>query len=70
MIIIIKYKGEPLTLRYYNEHREIHIMYPTSEVFTQKLYVPLFEKEEATNEKQVLEISENLILINEIAFQP
>jgi hypothetical protein len=63
----ITYQGKPLSDKYYNEHPEIHQLYPTKEAFMTKLYLPVLHKVQETNTEQVLEISENSIKINGIS---
>ncbi len=60
----ITYRGEPITQRFYNEHPEIQKLYPSKEVFLNKLYIPLFQKAKETQSEQTLEISEHSIKIN------
>ena len=63
----ITYQGKPLSDKYYNEHPEIHPLYPTKEAFMTKLYLPVLQKVQEKNAEQVLEISENSIKINGIS---
>ena len=63
----ITYQGKPLSDKYYNEHPEIHPLYPTKEAFMTKLYLPLLQMVKETNTEQILEISENSIKINGIS---
>jgi hypothetical protein len=63
-IVTTTYKGKPLTLRYFNEHPEIHPLYPPSEVFINKLYIPLLDKAQETNIEQRLEITEDWVKVN------
>ena len=65
--VIITYQGKPLSDKYFNEHPEIHLMYPTKEEFMNKLYLPVLQKVQETNTEQVLEISENSIKINGVS---
>ena len=65
--VIITYQGKPLSDKYYNEHPEIHPMYPTKEEFMNKLYLPVLHKVQETNTEQILEISENSIKINGVS---
>jgi len=65
--VIITYQGKPLSDKYYNEHPEIHPLYPTKEAFMTKLYLPVLQMVQETNTEQVLEISENSIKINGIS---
>jgi len=65
--VIITYQGKPLTDKYYNEHPEIHLMFPTKEEFMTKLYLPVLQKVQETNTEQVLEISEKSIKINGVS---
>jgi hypothetical protein len=60
----VTYRGEPLTQKYFNEHPEIQKLYPSKEVFLNKLYIPLFQKAKETQSEQILEISEDSIKIN------
>ena len=62
--VIITHKGEQLSKEYFHEHPEIHHLYPSQEVFYNKLYLPLLEKANSTNQTQILEISENHVKIN------
>lgn len=62
--VIITHKGEQLSKEYYDEHPEIHHLYPSQNVFQNKLYLPLLEKVNSTNQTQTLEISENLVKVN------
>ncbi|MBU3714353.1 MAG: hypothetical protein FGM46_05325 [Ferruginibacter sp.] len=62
--VIVTYQGKPLTLRYYDEHPEIHHLYPAKDIFTERLYKPLVHKARETNTAQLLEISENEVKIN------
>lgn len=59
----ITYQGKRLTDQYFNEHPEIHHLYPSKEEFM-KIYSPLLKKAQETNTEQVLEISEYSIKIN------
>jgi hypothetical protein len=63
----ITYQGKPLSDKYYNEHPEIHPLYPTKEAVMTKLYLPVLQMVQETNTEQVLEISENSIKINGIS---
>jgi hypothetical protein len=63
----ITYQGKPLSDKYYNEHPEIHQLYPTKEAFMTKLYLPVLQMVKETNTEQVLEISENSIKINGVS---
>ncbi len=65
--VIITYQGKPLSDKYYNEHPEIHPLYPTKEAFMTKLYLPLLQMVKETNTEQILEISENSIKINGVS---
>ena len=65
--IIITYQGKPLSNKYFNEHPEIHPMYPTKVEFMTNLYLPLLHKVQETNTEQILEISENSIKINGVS---
>ncbi|QGW27726.1 hypothetical protein [Phnomibacter ginsenosidimutans] len=58
------YQGVPLTKAYYDNHPEIHHLYPSPQVFLTQLYKPLLEKVSTTNQPQLLEISENRVTIN------
>lgn len=60
----VTYQGKPLTQRFYDAHPEIHGLYPSPDVFMQRLYLPLIEKMELTKEPQLLEISENKVKVN------
>ena len=64
--VTVTYQSKPLTARYYDEHPEIHQLYPSPEVFISKIYRPLVDKARETNTLQVVEISENLVIINGI----
>ena len=63
-IVKVTYQGKVLTEKFYNQHPEIHHLYPTKEEFISKYYKPLFETLKKTNTEQILEISENSIKIN------
>jgi len=65
--VIITYQRKPLSDKYYNEHPEIHPMYPAKEEFMTNLYLPVLQKLQETNAEQVLEISENSIKINGVS---
>jgi len=60
----VTYMGQKLTKRFYYEHPEIHPLYPTGAVFIEKIYAPLLNKANVTQEHQNVEISENAVLIN------
>ena len=60
----VTYRGKPLTQKYFNEHSELQKLYPSKEVFLNKLYIPLFQKAKETQSEQILEISEDSIKIN------
>ena len=62
--VVTTYQGVPLTKAYYDNHPEIHHLYPSPQVFLTQLYVPLLEKVSATQQPQLLEISENRVAIN------
>jgi hypothetical protein len=64
----ITYKGKPLGKKEYDELPEIHHLYPSSEVFMQKLYLPLLQKAQKNNVEQLLEVSEDSIKINGVPF--
>ena len=68
-IVKITYKGKHLSQKEYDEHPEIHHMYPSEEAFMQKLYLPLLQKTQETNSEQFLEVSENSIKINGIPYK-
>ena len=68
-IVKITYKGKPLGQNEYDEHPEIHHMYPSKEAFMQKLYLPILQKAHETNSEQFLEVSENSIKINGTPFK-
>ena len=62
--VVTTYQGVPLTKAYYDNHPEIHHLYPSPQVFLTQLYLPLLEKVTSTHEPQLLEISENRVAIN------
>jgi hypothetical protein len=62
----ITFQGNPITLKYFNEHPEIQHMYPTKEQFMTLLYIPLLHKMQQMGTTELLEISENAIQINGI----
>ena len=62
--VIVTYQNKPLTLRYFNEHPEIHHLYLSGKDFIEHIYAPLVQKAKITNTKQVVEISEHQVLIN------
>jgi len=66
-IVKVTYQGKPLSLKFYNEHPEIHQLYPTKQYFMKQLYLPLLECSRKTNTQQLLEISENAVIINGVA---
>ena len=66
--VIVTYQNKPLTLRYFNEHPEIHHMYLPAKDFVSLIYAPLLAKGRASNTKQVVEVSENQVLINGLVF--
>ena len=63
------YKGVPLTMRTYNEHPEIHHLYPTPTVFMEKIYRPQLKWAEETGRVPVIEIEENSVKINGVRFE-
>ena len=67
-IVKVTYKGKPLGKKEFEEHPEIHALYPSKEVFMQKLYLPLLQRAQETNTEQFLEVSENSIKINGVPF--
>ena len=62
--VVTTYQGAPLTKAYYDSHPDIHPLYPSPQVFLTQLYVPLLEKASATQQPQLLEMSENCVAIN------
>lgn len=66
--VIVTYNGKPLSKKEYDEHPEIHHLYPSTDVFIKKIYLPLLQKTQETNTVQVLEISEHSIKINGESF--
>jgi hypothetical protein len=62
--IKIIYQGQILTERYFNEHPEIHSLYPSKTKFMEEVYLPLLKTAQETGQKQDIEISENGMLIN------
>ena len=68
-IVKITYKGKPLGQKEYDEHPEIHHMYPSKEAFMQKIYLPILQKALETNSEQFIEISEKSIKINGTPFK-
>jgi hypothetical protein len=62
--VTVTYKGQALTYQFFDEHPEIHHMYPSRKNFISHLYKLLLDKAQISSEKQVIEISENLILVN------
>ena len=65
-LVKITFQGEPLTERYFNEHPDVHALYPSKEKFMSALYLPLWEQQQRTDEVLTLEISEYGIKINGI----
>ena len=63
-IVKITFNGQPLSKKEYDERPEIHRLYPTKEVFMERLYLPLLKKAQESNTEQLLEISEHSIKIN------
>ena len=63
-VITITFEGKPLSEKFYEEHPEIHHLYPSKEEFMTTLYLPLLQRMQENGEQQVLEISENSIKIN------
>jgi hypothetical protein len=63
-IVKITFNGQPLSKKVYDERPEIHHLYPTKEVFMERLYLPLLKKAQESNTEQLLEISEHSIKIN------
>ena len=66
----ITYLNKPLSKKFFEEHKEIHHLYPTQEAFMQELYLPLLKKAQETMTIQVLEVSENTIKINGLKQSP
>jgi hypothetical protein len=64
--IKITYQGAPLTEKYFNEHPEIHGLYPSKEKFMNEIYLPLIKKAEELNTEYIVEISESGIHTEEI----
>ena len=62
--VVTTYQGVPLTKAYYDNHPEIHHLYPSPQVFLTQLYVPLLEKVSTTQQPQLLEMSEKRVTIN------
>ena len=62
--VVTTYQGAPLTKAYYDSHPDIHHLYPSPQVFLTQLYVPLLEKVSATQQPQLLEMSEKRVTIN------
>jgi hypothetical protein len=60
----VTYKGKPLSEKYFSEHPEIQLLYPSKEVFMSQLYIPLLQAAQESGKEQILEISENTIKIN------
>lgn len=63
----VTYQGKTLSLRFYNEHPEIQHMYPSKEMFVNKIYWPAFQKMRQTNINQIIEIAEHSVKINGVA---
>ena len=60
------YQGAPLTEKFFNEHPEIHELFPSKEKFMNEIYLPLLKKAEKTKTEFIVEISESGIFINGI----
>ncbi len=64
--VAVTYKGKTLTQRYFDEHPEIHNLYPSRADFLSKFYIHLVNKGKETHTEQFLEIAENSVKINGI----
>jgi hypothetical protein len=60
------YQGAPLTEKFFNEHPEIHELFPSKDKFMNEIYLPLLKKAEESKTEYVVEISEAGISINGI----
>jgi hypothetical protein len=60
------YQGAPLTEKFFNEHPEIHELFPSNDKFMNEIYLPLLKKAEDSKTEYVVEISEAGISINEV----
>ena len=59
----IIYKGKRLSKKFYDEHEEIHKLYPSQKTFNE-LYRSLINDIQRGGTNQLLEISENSIKVN------
>ena len=66
--VIVTYQGRPLTDAYYRAHPEIHERYPTPDDFMKRIYRPAMERAGGRREEVLIEISENGVLIDGMAF--
>lgn len=64
--IKITYQGAPLTEKFYNNHPEIHGLYPSKEKFMNEIYLPLLKKSTNDNTHFNIEISEHGVEIKKI----
>jgi hypothetical protein len=62
--IVVTYQSKPLTEKFFQEHPEIHDLYPSKEKFMNEIYLPLLKKAEETQTAYQVEISENSITVN------
>ena len=67
--IKVYYQGQILTDRFYNEHPEIHSLYPSKEKFMEEIYLPLLKKAHETGQEQTVDISEKGIIINGVLME-
>ena len=62
--IVVTYQSKILTEKFFQEHPEIHALYPSKEKFIHEIYLPLLKKAEETQTVYQVEISENGIAFN------
>lgn len=62
--VSVTFQNKPLSQRYFDQHPEIHHLYPSRAVFKDKIYGPSLEKAMNLGLDQVIEISEGVVRVN------
>jgi hypothetical protein len=62
--VSVTFQSKPLSQRYFDQHPEIHHLYPSSADFKDKIYGPALDKALKFSLDQVIEISEGVVRVN------
>ncbi len=62
--VIVTFQNKPVSQRFFDQHPEIHHLYPSSADFKDRIYGPALDKAIKFGLGQVIEISEGEVRLN------